>query len=36
LGVSPKKIADVFAFSFVGKAAAELKAENWKPKTGRN
>jgi ABC-type nitrate/sulfonate/bicarbonate transport system substrate-binding protein len=34
LGVPPKPIADVFDFSFVKKAAAELKAENWKPKTG--
>jgi len=34
LGVPPKKDADVFDFSFVKKAAAELKAENWKPKTG--
>jgi NitT/TauT family transport system substrate-binding protein len=37
LGVPPEKIAkigDVFDFSFVRKAAAELKAENWKPKTG--
>jgi len=37
LGVPPEKIAktaNVFDFSFVKKAAAELKAENWKPKTG--
>jgi len=36
LGVPPKKVAEVFDFSFVEKAAAELKAENWKPKIGRN
>jgi NitT/TauT family transport system substrate-binding protein len=34
LGVPAKPIANVFDFSFVNKAAAELKAENWKPKTG--
>jgi NitT/TauT family transport system substrate-binding protein len=36
LSVPAKPVADVFDFSFVTKAAAELKAENWKPKTGRN
>ena len=37
LGVPPEKIAktaDVFDFSFVEKAAAELEAEHWKPKQG--
>jgi ABC-type nitrate/sulfonate/bicarbonate transport system substrate-binding protein len=34
LGVPPKNVADVFDFSFVKKAAAELKAEHWKPKQG--
>ncbi len=39
LGVPPaqlKKSADVFDFSFVQKAAAALKAENWQPRIRSN